>query len=448
MLSLNTSKPLSSLQHQHQHQHQHTFPLNLRTTKLHHHHSFKPISATIIPSSSSPASSNPQLYQPFRPPPTPLPSRFLSLDQDGRLEVLRDRLGIWYEYAPLIPSLVQQGFSPSTIEEATGISCIEQNRLIVAAQVRDSLLHSNLDDDTLSFFDNNGAEILYEIRLLSVDQRSATARFIVERSFDGREVQELARAIKDYPRRRGDDGWDCFDYVVPGDCLAFMYFRHSGEHRNPSEQRTSALKRALEVAVTDKAKQRVLDELEAKVGGVNKVDEVAIGIKVPVVRMQFGEVAEATSVVVLPVCKEEEGVKGVVDAPMKCTPTGEFGIVTAERGWNKWVVLPSWNPLAGLKQGGIAVAFRDARVLPWKVNKWQKEESILVVADRGKKDVVADDGFYLVSIPKQGDESEFKVERGLKLKELGVKECLGTVTLVVRPPKDDVDDQLSDEDWN
>lgn len=109
-------------------------------------------------------------------------------------------------------------------------------------------------------------------------------------------------------------------------------------------------------------------------------------------------------------------------------------------------MLPGWDPVAGLgKGGGVVVSFADARVLPWKANRWYKEEPILVVADRSRKEVGADDGFYLV----KGDGEDLKVERGLALKENGFAESLGTVVLVVRPPReDDDDDQLRDEDWD
>jgi len=402
----------------------------------------KPISATLTPPS------NPQqLYQPFRPPPsTPIPSKFSSLDADHRLEILANRLGLWYEYAPLIPSLLREGFSPSSIEESTGISGVEQNRLVVAAQVRDSLLQSITDPELASSFDTGGAELLYEIRLLSAQQRAAAARFIVENRLDAKGAQDLARALKDFPRRRGDKGWERFDYTLPGDCLSFMYYRQSREHKNPSEQRTAALEQALKAAETEKARSRVLEELEGTSEGKGeKEGDRDSADRVLVVRLRLGEVAEASSVVVLPVCRAEEREQEVLAAPWKCRSEGEFGVVVAEKGWERWVVLPAWEPVMGLGKGGVAVAFRDARVLPWKANRWYKEEPILVVADRGRKEVAADDGFYLVA--GGGDGGDLKVERGLALKEMGVEDSLGTVVLVVRPPREETDDQLADEDW-
>lgn len=399
----------------------------------------KPISATLIPSTPQP-----QLYQPFRPPPSPLPPKFRSLDAQGRLDVLSSRLGLWFEYAPLIPSLYQEGFSPPSIEEITGITGVEQNRLLVASQVRESLIQSKTDEDVISFFDTGGAELLYEIRLLSASQRAEAVRYIVENSLDAKGAQDLARAMKDFPRRKMDKGWNSFDYGLPGDCLSFLYYRLSREHRNPSEQRTAALMQALEVAESESAEKEISRELE---GGEDekqeKEDDLEHRVRVPVVKMQFGEVAEATSVVVLPVCKAEEDTQEILEAPLECTSRGDFGVVEAEKGWKRWVVLPSWEPLAGLRHGGVAVAFSDARAIPWKSNRWYKEEPILVVTDRNRKEVEVDAAFYLAMVDGGG----LKVDTGSELKEMGVKESLGTVVLVVRPPKEESDDQLGDEDW-
>ncbi|KAB2628117.1 rubisco accumulation factor 1 [Pyrus ussuriensis x Pyrus communis] len=127
-----------------------------------------------------------QVYQPFRPLPSPIPSKFRSLDANGRLEILANSLGLWFEYAPLIPSLTQEGFTPLTIEEITSISSVEQNRLVVAAKVNDSLVQSNTDLEIVSEFDLGGFKLLYEIRLLSVQQRAAAAYFIIENKLDAK----------------------------------------------------------------------------------------------------------------------------------------------------------------------------------------------------------------------------------------------------------------------
>ncbi|CAA7025972.1 unnamed protein product [Microthlaspi erraticum] len=399
------------------------------------------INASLIPASSRQAPAKQQLYQPFRPPPSPIPPKFRSLDAAGKIEVLADRLGLWFEYAPLISSLYTEGFTPPTIEELTGISGVEQNCLIVGAQVRDSLVQSGANPELIAAFDTGGAELLYEIRLLSAVQRIAAAEYIVEKGFDTKGAQDLARAIKDYPHRRGDVGFGDFDYYLPGDCLAFMLYRKSREHKTTSELRTTLLEQALDVAVTEKAKKAVSRELHGETKEERAKEEEIKIIRVPVVRLRFGEVAGASSVVVLPVCRAEEGEEMVNEAPMEFEAGGEFGVVEAEKEWSRWVVLPGWDPVVAVRKGGVAVSFRDDRkMLPWN----GKGEGIMVVMDREKKTVEAEDGYYLVVT-----ESGMKMDRGSVLKERGVEESLGTVVLVVRPPRDDDDDfQINDEDWD
>ncbi|XP_010416082.1 PREDICTED: rubisco accumulation factor 1.2, chloroplastic-like [Camelina sativa] len=384
-----------------------------------------------------------QLYQPFRPPSSPIPPQFRSLDSAGKIEILSGRLALWFEYAPLISSLYSDGLTPPNIEELTGITSIEQNRLIVGAKVRDSILQSLHEPELIAAFDTGGAELLYEIRLLSNTQRVAAATFIIDRNIDSKGAQDLARAIKDYPSRRGDVGWLDFDYNLPGDCLAFLYYRQSRENKNPSEQRTSMLLQALDVAQSEKAKNKLNKDLygEKDEDKEKEKKEEVIAVRVPVVRLKFGEVAGASSVIVLPVCKASEGEKKILEAPMEIIAGGDFKVVEAEKGWRRWVVLPAWNPVAAIGKGGVAVSFRDDRkVLPWD----GKEEPLLVVTDRERNTVEADDGYYLVVA-----ENGLKLEKGSELKARDVKKSLGMVLLVVRPPREDDDDwQTSHENWD
>ena len=55
---------------------------------------------------------------------------------------LRDRRGLWHEYASIIPLLARKGYSPAMIDEATGMTGVEQNMVVVAAQVWSPLTYS------------------------------------------------------------------------------------------------------------------------------------------------------------------------------------------------------------------------------------------------------------------------------------------------------------------
>ncbi|KAJ0967279.1 hypothetical protein J5N97_024196 [Dioscorea zingiberensis] len=408
------------------------------------------ISASKLPTPPPPTPPG-QAYQPFRPPPSPLPTKYRSLSPLERLEVLRDRLGLWYEYAPLISSLLtHEGFTPPSIEETTGITGIEQNRICVAARVRESLISSSFDPDFLPFFDSLGsAELLYELRLLNAAQRASAARYVAIHRLDPKSAQDLARAIKDFPRRRGDDGWTSFSADNPGDCLAYTHFRLSREAIETPD-RVAALEKALEVAETDSAIARIEEEIvkasKGEEAGGDGEDAEAIKPSIPVVRLRYGEVADASSVALIPVVSERDGAGGMEAAPAWCKAEGEMGVVSAERGWGRWVVLPGWGPVAAL-EGGVAVEFADARVLPWKVGRYEKE-AVLVVADRRRRAVAEAEGLYLVAGPREEKETRLGVKRGKELMEKGIEESLGFVVLVVRPPKEGEDDQLSVEDWD
>ncbi|KAL5224722.1 hypothetical protein ABZP36_011361 [Zizania latifolia] len=386
-----------------------------------------------------------QLYQPFHPPPAPLPDSYSTLDLSQRLEVLRDRLGQWYEYAPLIAALSREGFTPSSIEEATGISGVEQNRLVVASQVRDSLVSEGFPADLLSYFDSySGPELLYELRFLNARQRADSAMYSIDNRLEPKGVRELARSMKDFPRRR-DDGWDAFTRASPGDCLAFARFRQSRE-AIAIEDCISELERALQVVETEAAKARVELEMEKakkKAAGEEVEDDeddtAASRPDVPVVRLMYGEVAEATTVLLLPVVRETDGAEALALAPRRIKKDVDLGLVEVDKGWTRWAVVPGWGPVAAVADEAVVVEMADGRTLPWRS---AVEERVLVVANRGRREVV-ESGIYVVE--KDG---RLVVERGRKLVELGVGEAAAEVLLVARPPKDVDDDMLSDEEWD
>ncbi|CAL4942119.1 unnamed protein product [Urochloa decumbens] len=389
-----------------------------------------------------------QLYQPFHPPTSPLPSKYRTLDLTQRLEVLRDRLGQWHEYAPLISALSRDGFTPSSIEEATGISGVEQNCLVVASQVRDSLLSESaaFPPDLIPYFDSiGGADLLYELRFLNARQRADAARHAIDYRLEPRGVRELARSMKDFPRRRGvDEGWEAFDRASPGDCLAFARFRQSRERIDVAE-RVADLERALQVVETEPARARVELELERarrKAAGeeVEEGEDAATAARPPVnvVRLQYGEVAEATTVLLLPVVRETDGVAAMESAPRRTKSDVDLGIVEVDKAWARWAVVPGWGPVAAAAEEAVVIELADGRRLPWRT---AEEEPVLVIANRGQKEV-AEQGIYVLE-----KEGRLVVERGKKLAEQGITAAAAEVLIVVRPPRDE-DDMISDEEWD
>lgn len=312
----------------------------------------------------------------------------------------------------------------------------------VYVQVRESLLQTKtFPQELLSYFDSNGGpELLNELRLLNAVQRADSAKYIIDRCFEPRGAMELARAIRDFPRRRGDTGWEYFSPDSPGDCLAYTQFRLSKEAIADSD-RIAALKKALEYVETDKARERIKQELE-KGDEARKVEEEQLKKEVAslkVVRLRYGEVAEASSVKLLPVVMASEGAKGVAAAPGKCKSQGELGVVVADNGWTRWVVMPSWAPVLAAEEA-VALELDDTKGLPWP-SMATSQEKVLVLVDRSRKEV-GESGAFIVE-----KEGKLVVERGIKLKEAGVQTAVAAVVMVVRPPKDE-EDMISDDEWD
>lgn len=391
-----------------------------------------------------PPSSPGQLYQPYHPPPSPLPDTFRNLDLTERLAVLRDRMGRWYEYAPLISSLSREGFTPASIEEATGMSGVEQNRLVVASQVRDSLISDEFPADLIHYFDSyGGPDLLYELRFLNARQRVEAAKHAIDRRLEAKGVRELARSMKDFPQRRGDDGWDAFDRHSAGDCLAYARFRLSRE-AIANEDRMPELERSLDVVETETARARVELEMERAIrkAAGEEVEEPEADVNarpaVPVVRLMYGEISEASIVLLLPVVRETDGVEAVDLAPRRKKTDADLGIVEVDKGWARWAVLPGWAPVMAVADEAVVIQLADGRVLPWRS---AENERVLVVADRKRKEVV-DEGIYVLE--KGG---KLVVERGNKLLEEGIITAAAEVVTVVRPPKDEEDIIVGDE-WD
>lgn len=381
------------------------------------------------------ASEQKELYQPFRPPPTvhSIPDGAKNLSTEEQLNMLRDRIGLWHQYAELIPALSRAGFAPSKIEEATGISGVEQNKIVVASRVRSTLVSNGFDGNALTYFDSGGADILYEFRTLSSEQRTSAAEFAVERRIDGSEAKDLVKAMKEFERRR-KEGWESFSFL-PGDSLAYSLYCQSKEYKAKPE-RESALKKALSYAVTEKAKARIQRFLDD--GEESSPDESSdIFRRMVVVRLMPGEVSEAKVPLVLPVIDAK--IEEYHQSPSRqAMGEGPFRIYKSEASWRSWVVLPGWEPLVRA-EAPVVLYFPDANVLPWRIKDADKEP-ILVVVDKTKTEIDAE-SFFLVT----STDNSLTLKRGSVISE-SAGPVLGMVVIVVRPPKTE-SDELEMEDW-
>lgn len=392
------------------------------------------LSASILmpPSSTTPTGSR-EVYQPFRPPPPLIPS-LENISIDEQLEILRERRGLWFDYAIHVPSLIRAGFTPSMIDEATGVNGVEQNKIVVASQVRSSLQASGMELEALSFYDIGGADLLYELRILSSEQRKSASLYALARKMDVKEYRDLARAIKDYERRKREEGWESFTFC-PGDCLAYSCYRLSKEVKSGVE-RESILQKGLEYAETEKAKAKLKAFLETGEEGLE--DEEAQASQFEVIRLTSSEAGTPTIPFVLPVV--EPTVREFEAAPT-ISRKGPFTIQHADNAWRTWVALPAWEPLMTAVVP-VAITFSNAALLPWKQkSKKELEEPIVIVADKHVEGT-SEGAYYVVD----GGNGKLTLQRGTVILEAG-SQVLGKVVLALRPPLPE-DDSINSIEWD
>lgn len=200
------------------------------------------------------------------------------------LQRLRGRMGKWFDLARLLPALHSQGYDSNAVEEIAGLEKRLQGVWQATVPVYDSLKESHsfpqvvlvcilhvayvtlhvlshqathtlcTKQEKLGHFDYEGEHLLYEIRLLTAQQRADVAEYVVDNRLGPAECNALARAVKEYERRRSErEGFS----AAPGDVLAFKYYRDAAECRREEEKRR-CIDRGLDVAVSEGARRRLV----------------------------------------------------------------------------------------------------------------------------------------------------------------------------------------------
>ncbi|PLZ83267.1 RuBisCO accumulation factor 1, partial [Fischerella thermalis] len=106
---------------------------------------------------------------------------------------LRQKQGCWVEWGQACADLQKAGYSPQAIFEATGFEPVQQNQVIVGAQVYNSIEKAGASQDVISHYQQRGSDILYELRLLTQEERAAAATLTFQHKIDADEAREIAR---------------------------------------------------------------------------------------------------------------------------------------------------------------------------------------------------------------------------------------------------------------
>ena len=317
--------------------------------------------------------------------------------------------GTWIDWGEACAKLQKAGYNSQDIFEQTGFQGSQQNLIIVAAQVYESLLKTGADGEVLKYFQGPRTDILYELRILTQEQRAGAAILVWDKNLDVDEAKDIAKAIQAFYRLS----------QVPveftrtiGDAVAYQYWKQAKQKKDLSE-RARFIAKGLKFA--DSATARAAIESLLNDFTVTPTKSAPL---LPLYRLETeNELARIIPLVgTFPISR-----KDLVSVSSVVTEE-PFRMVSAP-GAGKLVPLPGWQAiLKAIDPLGILC---ETQQLPSSLSGLS--ETVLVVVDRGVQ--TWDDQSYFLVDQEDGLEFVWFAEEPDNL------ELLAQVVLVLRPKR-------------
>lgn len=344
------------------------------------------------------------------------PSSAENLDEaKALLQSLRRKEGNWVAWGKACQTLQKAGYSPQQIFEETGFEPVQQNQIVVAAQVYQSIASAGAAPDVLAQFDRTGSDTLYEFRVLSQTQRVDAVTIVAEKNVDAEAARDVAKALKEFGRLSNPPK----EFTASAsDAVAYHYWKLA--RQQPDLQiRSRLIAQALRFASSEAARRQA--EL--------LLTDFTVTRNRPAPRLPFYRIESA---------EEQPRIVPVVGkfplsiADFKAVPLleeeGVFQIVKFS-GTGAWVALPQWQVVRSAEDPVMILATRSQ--LPGDAET--ATEEVLVMIDRAQRDW-QDNSYFAVDRGGQLELDWFETASDLPL--------LGRVVLVLRPKR------VLDEDFN
>ncbi|MEM8505134.1 MAG: RuBisCO accumulation factor 1 [Cyanobacteria bacterium P01_D01_bin.1] len=346
-----------------------------------------------------------------------------SLDQpeiQTTIQTLRRKEGTWVDWGKACQTLQKAKISPQAVFEATGFEPIQQNQLIVAAQVFDSMLAGGVSEPAKTHYQTRGSDSLYEFRIISKENRAAAADFAFSHSLDSDQVKEIVKGLRDfYYSETPPPGFE----KTMGDGAAYYYWRLARQKRD-LQARSRLIAQGLRFATSDSARSKVEKLL---------IDFTVVSTKtaprLPVFRLED----EADSPVIVPVAgKMPLPTADYKQVPM-VEPEDTFGLVKFS-GTGAWVPVPGWQVI--LKTEDPIALLAKYGQLP-NSPEGHEDEDVLIVVDRAKRQW-DEFSYYVIDADGQLEISWFEEAPDIQL--------IGRIALIMRPKKI-FDESYTQEYW-
>jgi hypothetical protein len=332
---------------------------------------------------------------------------------------LRRKQGTWVEWGQACQALQKSGYNAQTIFEETGFEPIQQNQVIVGAQVYATIVAVGVTEATQALFNHKGSDILYELRILTQPERAAIANLVQEKSLDVDDAKDVVKAVKDFSRLGTPP--EGFSYH-PGDAVAYQAWKQARQ-KSDLQERSRLIAKGLRFAHSETARQHIEKLL---------TDFAVVPAKpaplLPIYRLEEDEFLPR----IIPVVGKLPLTKTDLQAVPLVEESDSFGMVQFS-GAGAWVAVPGWQVIR-LAEDPIALLEMSDRFptpLPGKT------EEVLVIVDRAQRTWDAS-SYFLIEETDQLHIRWFDdaLEAGL----------LGRIVLIMRSKKV-LDNEYTKDPW-
>ncbi|MEM1171295.1 MAG: RuBisCO accumulation factor 1 [Cyanobacteria bacterium P01_H01_bin.35] len=339
------------------------------------------------------------------------------VDAENLIGLLRRKESNWVEWGNACAALQKAGYTSQQIFEATGFEPVQQNQVIVGSQVYTSIVNANIQENALSpsitnvlsRFERTGSDILYELRILTQEQRIIATEFIVAHNLDVDDAKDVAKAIKDFARMKTiPEGFS----DAPGDIVAYQCWKQARQ-QNDLQHRSRLIAKGLKLADSQTARK----QLEQLLTDFTVVSQKAAP-RLPVYRLEQEEELPRILPVVgkLPLNTEDFKAVPIVEE------VEPFKIVKFSGGAGAWVAIPGWRVVMQAEDPVVLIENSDR--LPTPIPGTTEE--VLLIIDRSQRQW-HEDGYFIVDQDGQIVMQWFDEEPNIPL--------LGRALLVLRPKK-------------
>ncbi|BAQ59599.1 expressed protein [Geminocystis sp. NIES-3708] len=290
-------------------------------------------------------------------------------EKENIMTSLLHKEGCWVDWGKACQRLQQGGINSQEIFEGTGLQTSQQNLVIVGAQVYDSLVKGEAQEDLLSYYQGPRSDVLYELRILNHQERLSAAILAKEKQLDVDGAKEIAKAIKHFSHlSQPPTGFT----LHPGDAVAYQHWKNARQKKTLADK-ARLIAEGLKFAHSETARKQI-EHLLTEAATSTSTQNAPL---LPIYRFESDEQ--------LPYILPVAGTLPLTSSDLENIPIFEkiepYGILKINKEIDI-VSIPSWQVI--LKAKHPVVIFCQSEDLPKQTTT--KSEQLLVVIDLDVKE--------------------------------------------------------------